>query len=93
MNFPGIHAVLRNLIVMLAAILLAACGARGFKKEGASHDEFMTDLRQCLYEAKVPANGCFYPGAAFCKQDTYRNACMERKGWSITRDEGRYQIP
>jgi hypothetical protein len=82
----------RCLAAALIAVAVSGCGARGFKKDGASHDDFMTDYRQCMYEANTAPNRC-YPGTGFCGRDEYRNACMERKGWSITRDQGNYQVP
>lgn len=84
--------MLRCLTIVLIATVLAGCGARGFKKDGASHDDFMTDLRRCLYEAKTGPNRC-YPGTGFCGEDEYRNACMERSGWRITREDGRFLLP
>ena len=83
---------LRLLVLLLAAACLSACGARGFKRDGATRDDFMRDLRQCLYEAKIPANRC-YPGSGFCGRDEYRNVCMERKGWRISREDGRFMAP
>jgi hypothetical protein len=82
----------QRLLILLAMLSLAACGVRGFKKDGASHEAFMTDYRQCMYEANTAPNRC-YPGTGFCGRDEYRNACMERKGWRITREDGNFQVP
>lgn len=79
----------RRLALLLPAVVLAACGVRGFSKEGATRSDFDNDLRQCVYESNIGANPCF-PGSGGCQKTKARNACMERKGWQITRDGDRY---
>lgn len=71
---------------------LAGCGVRGFKKDGATQQDFTQDLRQCLYDSNRSYNTC-YPGTGICDRDKARNACMAARGWRISREEGRFMIP
>ncbi|HZR36149.1 MAG TPA: hypothetical protein VFA75_12285 [Nevskia sp.] len=80
----------RIALVLLTATAIAACGARGFSKPGATQQDFDTDLRWCEYEANRAVNPCFH--GTRCQHNDARNACMERKGWTIGRDPDRFMI-
>lgn len=83
---------MRHLLILSAAISAAACGHHGFKKEGATRDDFMQDLRQCTYEASRTQAWC-NSSDGICVNDNDRAACMERKGWRITLESDRFLIP
>ncbi|MDR3419147.1 MAG: hypothetical protein P4L83_23470 [Nevskia sp.] len=80
--------MIRSLLCALVVVALTGCGARGFKKEGAGQEDFDRDLRQCEYQVNVSTKTCI-PGV-YCDVNSARNFCMEQKGWTITRESGRY---
>lgn len=78
---------------MLVCLNLAACGVRGFKRDGATHEDFAQDMRECLYESRHPEVPCYHDPFIGCKRDEVRNQCMVRKGWRITREDGSFMAP
>ena len=81
--------MLRSMTVALILLALAGCGVRGFKKDGATQQDFDRDLSQCY--VSIPVKNCYAIPVVACQRDPLRNACMADKGWRITREDGKFR--
>ena len=76
-------------MAVVPALALMGCGARGFYKEGATREDFDSDLRQCDFDSSRAFNACI-PHSRHCEAHRARNTCMILKGWAINCDPGRF---
>jgi hypothetical protein len=81
----------RMAAILLLALSMAGCGVRGFKKDGATQEDFDQDIRTCEFESNRGYNGCIR-GTGSCGSKKARNTCMVLKGWELTRDPGKFVI-
>lgn len=83
---------MKGLIFLVFLILIAGCAHRGFMKDGATEQEFYSDLQECMDNTAPEWSACAGGGCMQQSRDIQyrRNVCMQAKGWTITRESGRF---
>jgi len=75
--------------LLIGVILLFPACSSGFIKEGATYQEFYSELRRC--EAETAPKWSFCVGHACRVQSSElkkrRNQCMQAHGWRLSREE------
>jgi hypothetical protein len=84
---------MRLLTIIALAVVLAACGRAGFRKDPLPpYQEFYSDLRTCEAEATPRWSWCAGTGctAQHGEHVRVRNNCMKARGWEVTKRGDRY---
>lgn len=85
---------MKILFLIACFIFATGCGSghRGFMRDGATEQEFYSELQECTQQVTPQLKLCAGSGCVLQNIEirNQRNLCMQAKGWRITKEEGRF---